>query len=179
VREPLTIAGMKRSIVAALVLISGLATAQTTQPALDLSAIDWCVGGVWRAEGKWANGNPFKAEARFETILGGAHIQATSITFDETGSEKPRDVAIFSVANGQLVQHTFNADGQSRKSTASRDDEDNLVFAWTKPNKDGTETELKQIITRVSDDDCRQKIMMHIKGEWHTLIDVAWKRSRS
>lgn len=165
------------TLLPAVLLFSGLCQAQTTQPSLDLSAIEWTVGGVWKADGKWANGSAFKAQARFETILGGAHIQATSITFDESAAEKPRDLSIFSVSNGQLVQHTFNADGQSRKSVASRDEQGNLVFAWSKPNKDGTETELKQVITRISDSECRQKFMMHIKGEWHTLIDVAWKRS--
>lgn len=155
---------------------ASLALAQDPAPA-SLDALQWTVGGKWKTDSKWANGNPFKAVARFESILGGKFIRAESVVIDESGQSKPRDIVIFSVTDGRLQQHVFNADGNTRIATGTIEADGTLVFEWQRANADGTSTALKQRIRQVDANTSSQQVLMHIRGEWHTLIDSTWTRS--
>lgn len=154
------------------------AWAQTSRPAA-LADLQPFVGGEWRADAKWANGDTFKAVARFESILGGRYIQGVSSTLDDAGNPRPRDLVIFSDSHGVLTQHVFNADGNTRTATGSREEDGTLVFEWVRQNPDGTNTPLKQRIRHVDADTCQQQVLMHIRGDWHTLIDATWTRAKS
>lgn len=149
--------------------------APTTQP-LTLSELHFLVGGEWRADTKWANGNPFKAGVRFESVFDGKFIRGESWTIEPAGERKPRDLVFFSQRGVHLVQHVFNADGNTREAIATGREDASLTFEWTRDNADGTTTPLKLIVTKLDDNRHQQRVMMFIRGEWHTLLDATWTR---
>lgn len=168
---------MKLKIAAALLLMATCSSAQTTRPA-SLDLLRPFLGGEWKTEGKWANGNPLRAVMKFDWLLAEKHLRAEGFTVDEAGNQQPRDVSIFSIAEGQLVQHVFAADGNARRAVGHVAEDGAIVFEWSRPNADGSATALKQIIRLVDQDTAQQQFLMHIRGEWHTLLDTTWHRQK-
>lgn len=168
---------MIHRIVLAFVLLTTATIAQTTRPAR-LDDLRSFVGGEWKTQGQWANGTPLRAAMTFESMLGDKFLLARGFLIDDAGTRQPRDISIFSIADGQLVQHVYAADGAVRQAAGKIEKEGEIVFEWSRANPDGTSTPVKQIIRIVDADTTAQQFKMLIKGEWHTLLDTTWRRQK-
>ena len=151
-----------------------------SQPAASpLDALAWTVG-TWRLDGAWSNGSPMRAEATYEVAVGGKFIVVrTRAEPAGGGAMVERDVVLYGVENGQIVQHTFAQDGTVRDVVGLRlDDAATLRFEWSKPGTSGKPpTLLRQELSRDGADGLRWRQFMQIKGEWHTLLDGRFVRT--
>lgn len=159
------------------VALSSHVLAQSSQPAGDpLAALQWTVG-EWRLDAKWANGNPIRAVATYEPIVGGKFLRASTRVEPAGGGEMiDRDVVVYGVQGGQLTQWTFAQDGSVRVVAATPTDDGSLFFEWVKPGVDGKPgLPLRLRISR-DGDALRWQQFTQLKGEWHSTLDGRYVR---
>ena len=169
------------AVASALFAMQAFATA-TTYPSVDAEQFEGLKAfeGTWVIDGKWANGNPFKARQKFETLLGGKFVAVRTWSASGGAAEAERDFVVYGLDDQlKLVQWVYTPDGQVRQTTASRTEDRSIQFDWTKTDAKGKTTELRTVINLTGVDTYRWRTQMHIKGEWHTLIDGEWKREQA
>jgi hypothetical protein len=142
-----------------------------------MSLLRWAVG-EWTLEGNWANGNSIRARAVYEAGPADAFVQVRTYVRDAEGREGLRDVVIYGLRDGKLVQWTFGQDGTVREVAATPTEDGSLFFEWTKPGSNGKPAiELRQRFTRLPDDRLRWQTFMLSKGEWHQVISGDFERT--
>ena len=167
------------AVVAFFTIAMQMPAPATTFPSVDAGHFDSLKAfeGTWVFDGKWANGNPFKARQKFEPMLGGKFVAVRTWSSSGDAAEAERDLVVYGLDDKlKLVQWVYTPDGQVRQTTSSPTYDGSIQFDWTKTDAKGKATELRTVINFTGVNAYRWRTQMHIKGEWHTLIDGEWKR---
>jgi hypothetical protein len=169
------------TLVVALMVVSCVAHAAdpATKPSRGLIAeLDWMVG-EWTIDATWTAGNPLKARARYESVLGGKFLQADTFVSDGKGGEYHRYRSVFGNGpDGTLTQWGFAYDG-SQRTDACRLVDGRLLIEWT-AGAAGAGVAMKQSVEKLDGDRFRWQVWMRDPskpdGDWQPLMDGTWVR---
>jgi hypothetical protein len=169
--------------VACVVILSGLQqlaqAADDTPPPTEgpLAAVAPFVGGEWRIDGKWVNGEALKARETFAWGLGNKFIEVRTFVSKSDGSgEYERYRGVFAVKDGKLVSYNFAYDGGNTVDDVTVEGKV-LKIRRTVANVD-VPTVIHQEIERTGDDTFHWRVSLERDGKTDKIMDGEWVRKK-
>src|SRR4051812_30682834 len=165
---------MKRSYVSAAILMTLFVVASAWAGPLD--AVAPYVGGEWRIDGAWKDGNPLQARATYEWSVGKKFIIAKTFV-GEPNKAYQRYTTIFGEQDGKLMAWGFVFDGHHDVSEFKIDGK-RLHSDKPMPAADGSKgSTLHQSIEMTEPNQFKWIVSIESKGEDKPIMDGVWVRS--
>lgn len=170
---------VRRLVPALLALFAVTAPARSADddaaPTGPLVAVAPFVGGEWRIDGNWANGEALKARETFEWGLGKKFVESRTFVARNDGTgEYERYRGIFGVKDDKLVSYNFSYDGTS---TVDAVEVQGKVLKITRQVPDRQMT-IRQEIEPTGPDKFKWRVWLDREGKSEQIMDGEWTRQR-
>jgi hypothetical protein len=135
------------------------------------------VGGEWKVEGKWSNGQELRARSVYVWGVNKKVIMAKTFVQDGKGGEYQRyeDVMFWHPQQKRLMLHTYAFNGAFGETVTECPEANKLRFGFTPVTADKP-SKVRQTIVFTDDDTFTWKVEMQNKDKWEQLIEATWKR---
>jgi len=143
-----------------------------------LDALAPYVGGEWRIDGAWKDGNPIHARTTYEWGVGNKFIVAKTFVADEKGVAYQRYCTIFGEENGKLMSWGFVFDGHHDASEFKLDGK-RLYSDKALPAADSgkSSSTLHQSIEMTEPNKLHWLVSIETDGKDKPIMDGQWIRS--
>jgi hypothetical protein len=143
-----------------------------------LAAVAPFVGGEWRIEGGWKNGEALKARETFEWGLAKKFVEVRTFVSRNDGSgEYERYRGVFAVKDGKLVSYNFAEDGSNTLDDVTVERKV-LKIRRAITNVD-VPTVILQEIERVGNDTFKWRVWLERDGKKDQIMDGEWVRKKA
>jgi hypothetical protein len=134
------------------------------------------VGGEWRIEATWSNGDKLKARATYAWNLGKNFVTAKTYPMTPDGKEYQRYETIFGMKDGKLWGWSFVYDGTSDEGEWTVEGKKiSNVKPMKNPSGEVT-SKLHQSVEVVEPNKMQWKVAFERGGEMHPIMDGYWVR---
>ena len=176
---------MKYKILFPFALLLGLAfsTFAQTEAEMQMDAFETLVGGKWKAEGKWLNGNPFKQEVQFFWELDHNIIKVETKGFlDDNGEEfglRSEGIRAWDSKDNSAKFWEFDIFGEITSGSCIIEENGNIHYQY-EFNLDGSEAIFRDSWTKLNEDTFRYKVGIYENGKWKSVyLDTTFRREEN
>lgn len=139
-----------------------------------LAAIAPYVGGEWRIDHKWDNGEALKARERFEWGLANKFVEVrTWVSRNDGSGAYERYRGVFGVKDGKLVSYNFSYNGENTVDEATVEGK---VIKIRRVVTGATPMVIRQEVELLEPNRRRWRVWIERDGKTEQIMDGEWVR---